>query len=29
LLNGLSPAKDGFTTFLHEAEASTRRRKAA
>ncbi|WP_426700099.1 DinB family protein [Rhodanobacter sp. Col0626] len=29
LLNSLSPAKDGFTTFLHEAEASTRRRVAA
>jgi uncharacterized damage-inducible protein DinB len=29
LLNGLTPAKDGFTTYLHEAEASTRRRKAA
>lgn len=29
LLNGLAPAKDGFTTYLHEAEASTRRRKAA
>jgi uncharacterized damage-inducible protein DinB len=29
LLNSLSPAKDGFTTYLHEAEASTRRRAAA
>ena len=29
LLNGLEPAKDGFTTYLHEAEAATRRRKAA
>ena len=29
LLNGLAPAKDGFTTYLHEAEAATRRRKAA
>jgi uncharacterized damage-inducible protein DinB len=29
LLNGLAPAKDGFTTWLHEAEASTRRRMAA
>lgn len=29
LLNGLTPAKDGFTTYLHEAEASARRRKAA
>ncbi len=26
LLNSISPAKDGFTTYLHEAEASTRRR---
>jgi uncharacterized damage-inducible protein DinB len=26
LLNSVQPAKDGFTTFLHEAEASTRRR---
>jgi uncharacterized damage-inducible protein DinB len=24
LLNGLAPAKDGFTTYLHEAEASRR-----
>lgn len=26
LLNALPPAKDGFTTYLHEMEASTRRR---
>ncbi|WP_322029374.1 DinB family protein [Paraburkholderia sp. J76] len=26
LLNAVSPAKDGFTTWLHEAEASTRGR---
>jgi uncharacterized damage-inducible protein DinB len=29
LLNSISPAKDGFTTYLHEAEASTRGRIAA
>ena len=29
LLNGLTAVKDGFTTYLHEAEASARRRKAA
>ena len=29
LLNALPPAKDGFTTYLHQAEASTRRRAAA
>jgi uncharacterized damage-inducible protein DinB len=29
LLNSATPAKDGFTTYLHEAEASTRRRRAA
>ncbi len=29
LLNALPPAKDGFTTYLHEAEASARRRAAA
>jgi uncharacterized damage-inducible protein DinB len=29
LLNSVPPAKDGFTTYLHEAEASTRRRAAA
>jgi uncharacterized damage-inducible protein DinB len=29
LLNAVPPAKDGFTTYLHEAEASTRRRPAA
>jgi uncharacterized damage-inducible protein DinB len=29
LLNSITPAKDGFTTYLHEAEASTRRRAAA
>jgi uncharacterized damage-inducible protein DinB len=28
LLNGMTPVKDGFTTYLHEAEASTRRRAA-
>jgi uncharacterized damage-inducible protein DinB len=28
LLNGVSPAKDGFTTYLHDAEASTRGRAA-
>lgn len=26
LLNSVTPPKDGFTTWLHEAEASTRRR---
>jgi uncharacterized damage-inducible protein DinB len=26
LLNSVPPAKDGFTTYLHEAEASARRR---
>jgi len=29
LLNSLTPAKDGFTTYLHEAEGSARRRAAA
>lgn len=29
LLNSVPPAKDGFTTYLHAAEASTRRRAAA
>ncbi len=29
LLNSVSPAKDGFTTYLHEAEASARGRAAA
>jgi uncharacterized damage-inducible protein DinB len=29
LLNSASPSKDGFTTYLHEKEASTRRRIAA
>jgi uncharacterized damage-inducible protein DinB len=29
LLNSVSPATDGFTTYLHQAEASTRRRTAA
>lgn len=29
LLTSVSPAKDGFTTYLHEAEASARRRMAA
>ncbi|HEX3864424.1 MAG TPA: DinB family protein [Stellaceae bacterium] len=29
LLNSVPPAKDGFTTYLHEAEALTRRRLAA
>ncbi|MGN6516320.1 MAG: DinB family protein, partial [Rhizomicrobium sp.] len=28
LLNGMTPAKDGFASYLHEAEASTRRRAA-
>jgi uncharacterized damage-inducible protein DinB len=28
LLNSVAPVKDGFTTYLHEAEASTRRRAA-
>jgi uncharacterized damage-inducible protein DinB len=28
LLNSLTPAKDGFTTYLHEAEGLTRRRAA-
>jgi uncharacterized damage-inducible protein DinB len=28
LLNALPPAKDGFTTYLHAAEGSTRRRTA-
>jgi uncharacterized damage-inducible protein DinB len=28
LLNSVLPVKDGFTTYLHEAEASTRRRAA-
>jgi uncharacterized damage-inducible protein DinB len=28
LLNSVSPAKDGFTTYLHAAEASTRGRTA-
>jgi uncharacterized damage-inducible protein DinB len=28
LLNGVSPAKDGFTTYLHDAEPSTRGRAA-
>jgi uncharacterized damage-inducible protein DinB len=28
LLNSVQPAKDGFTTYLHETEASTRRRAA-
>jgi uncharacterized damage-inducible protein DinB len=28
LLNSVPPVKDGFTTYLHEAEASTRRRAA-
>jgi uncharacterized damage-inducible protein DinB len=28
LLNAVPPAKDGFTTYLHEAEASARRRPA-
>lgn len=26
LLNGVAPSKDGFTTYLHEAEKATRRR---
>ncbi len=29
LLNSLPPAADGFTTYLHQAEASSRRRAAA
>jgi uncharacterized damage-inducible protein DinB len=29
LLNSVPPARDGFTTYLHEAEASARRRLAA
>jgi uncharacterized damage-inducible protein DinB len=29
LLNSVPPAKDGFTTYLHEAEAATRRRTGA
>jgi uncharacterized damage-inducible protein DinB len=29
LFNAVAPAKDGFTTYLHEAEASTRRRAVA
>ncbi len=29
LLNSIAPAKDGFTTYLHEAEASARRRAVA
>jgi len=29
LLNSLPPAKDGFTTYLHDAEALTRRRASA
>lgn len=29
ILNGMAPVKDGFTTYLHQAEASTRRRAAA
>jgi uncharacterized damage-inducible protein DinB len=29
LLNNLTPASDGFTTYLHKAEAQTRRRIAA
>ena len=28
LLNAVAPAKDGFTTYLHEAQASTRGRAA-
>jgi hypothetical protein len=29
LLHSVPPAKDGFTTYLHEAEAAARRRVAA
>ena len=29
LLNAVTPSKDGFTTYLHNAEASTRRRTVA
>lgn len=28
ILNGMTPVRDGFTTYLHEVEASTRRRAA-
>ncbi len=28
ILNGMTPVKDGFTTYLHEAEAAMRRRAA-
>ena len=28
LLNSVTPVRDGFTTYLHEAEAATRRRAA-
>ena len=29
LLNSVTPAADGFATYLHKAEAATRRRAAA
>ena len=29
ILNAVTPTKDGFTTYLHEAEAHARRRAAA
>jgi uncharacterized damage-inducible protein DinB len=29
LLNSVTPSKDGFTTYLHNAEAATRRRAVA
>lgn len=29
LLNGMAPAAEGFTTYLHQAEASSRRRTVA
>ena len=29
LLNSVTPAKDGFTTYLHDAEAPARGRAAA
>jgi uncharacterized damage-inducible protein DinB len=29
ILNSVAPAKDGFTTYLHESEAASRRRAAA
>jgi hypothetical protein len=29
LLNSVTPAKDGFTTYLHDTEATQRRRAVA